>query len=70
MLDVTDNLGAGSGPGNGNSREMRDGFEAEVGHPFVGYQVLETDIEVDTLLSRPGLTQLMGLRPKLDVPSL
>lgn len=51
MLDIVDDLGAGSGPTNGHPRETRDGFEAEVGRPFVGYRVVESGIEIEGVSS-------------------
>ncbi len=46
MIDVVDDFGAGSGPAAGHPREIRQGFMAEVGKPFVGYQILEVDQEI------------------------
>lgn len=46
ILDIRDDLGAGSGPENGNKREERDGFVVEVGHPLIGYRVLQTGLEI------------------------
>ena len=42
-----DPLGAGSGIDVGNPRETKDGFEVEVGHPFVGYRVIQSGMEIN-----------------------
>lgn len=46
ILDVEDELGAGSGVEVGNPREVKDGFVMEVGNPFVGYKVVQTGMEI------------------------
>ncbi|KAG8888574.1 hypothetical protein FRB99_004110, partial [Tulasnella sp. 403] len=46
LSDIVDDLGAGSGTESGNARTMKDGFVMEVGHPFVGYRVLQSGAEI------------------------
>ncbi|KAG8960904.1 hypothetical protein FRC03_006023 [Tulasnella sp. 419] len=45
-VDIMDKVGAGSGVDVGNPRETKNGFVVEVGHPFVGYKVISTGMEV------------------------
>ncbi|KAG8978802.1 hypothetical protein FRB90_008340 [Tulasnella sp. 427] len=46
VLDIVDEMGAGSGTDVGNPREVKDGFVVETGHPFVGYRVIQSGMEI------------------------
>lgn len=46
VLDIVDQIGAGSGTDVGNPREVKDGFVVETDHPFVGYRVIQSGMEI------------------------
>ncbi|KAG8958920.1 hypothetical protein FRC00_002148 [Tulasnella sp. 408] len=46
VLDIVDQIGAGSGTDVGNPREVKDGFVVEIDQPFVGYRVIQSGMEI------------------------